>query len=256
MSHGRGWVVQSWTCSSSTGKCVSAGVPCIDHVRTYSHIGFDADILQHYWLGSKHRQPIPLVCRHDYGQQNYVAAAQQLADMQAGGKIRRIGLTNFDVRRTAEMLDAGVPLVSNQVSTCACHSCLGSNFVLGVSHLLGHPRCAWKSLCCSYMSNTCCTVAHFNWLHRFASACCGSCSVIAGCVHIGAVLAAGPAPREWHGGLLSAARHAAAAVRCGRWRPAQRPLPRRQARPVSSSGSGNICWPLDSSALVCRCEVK
>ena len=54
--------------------------------------------------------------RHDYGQRNYVAAAQQLADMQAGGKLRRIGLTNFDVRRTAELLDAGVPLVSNQVN--------------------------------------------------------------------------------------------------------------------------------------------
>lgn len=44
-----------------------------------------------------------------------MAAAQKLADMQAAGKIRRIGLTNFDVARTAEMLDAGVPLVSNQV---------------------------------------------------------------------------------------------------------------------------------------------
>jgi Aldo/keto reductase family len=57
--------------------------------------------------------------RHDYGQRNYVAAAQQLADMQAAGKLRRIGLTNFDVRRTAELLDAGVPLVSNQVDCCA-----------------------------------------------------------------------------------------------------------------------------------------
>lgn len=57
-----------------------------------------------------------IVNRHDYGQRNYVAAAQQLADMQAGGKLRRIGLTNFDVRRTAELLDAGVPLVSNQVN--------------------------------------------------------------------------------------------------------------------------------------------
>ena len=53
--------------------------------------------------------------RHDYGQRNYVAAAQRLADMQAAGKIRRIGLTNFDVPRVMEMLDAGVPLVSNQV---------------------------------------------------------------------------------------------------------------------------------------------
>jgi len=44
-----------------------------------------------------------------------VAVAQKLADMQAAGKIRRIGLTNFDVARTSEMLAAGVPLVSNQV---------------------------------------------------------------------------------------------------------------------------------------------
>lgn len=46
----------------------------------------------------------------------YVDAALRLADMQASGKIKHIGVTNFDVPRLMEMMDAGVPIVSNQVS--------------------------------------------------------------------------------------------------------------------------------------------
>jgi diketogulonate reductase-like aldo/keto reductase len=34
-----------------------------------------------------------------------------------GSKIRHIGVTNFDVPRLMEMLDAGVPIVSNQASS-------------------------------------------------------------------------------------------------------------------------------------------
>ena len=35
--------------------------------------------------------------------------------MQQRGKIANIGLTNFDVLRVQQMVDAGVPVVSNQV---------------------------------------------------------------------------------------------------------------------------------------------
>jgi diketogulonate reductase-like aldo/keto reductase len=36
------------------------------------------------------------------------------------GLIRQLGLTNFDVQRTRELLDAGVDIVSNQVRVCMC----------------------------------------------------------------------------------------------------------------------------------------
>lgn len=51
----------------------------------------------------------------DYGVPGYVDAALWLAELQDRGKIRHLGLTNFDVPRTREILDAGVPLVCNQV---------------------------------------------------------------------------------------------------------------------------------------------
>ena len=53
-------------------------------------------------------------CRHDYSVRNYVAAAQHLATAQQEGLCRHIGVTNFDVPRLKEMLDAGVRIVSNQ----------------------------------------------------------------------------------------------------------------------------------------------
>lgn len=58
------------------------------------------------------------VGRHDYGVKNYVAAARHLADLQAEGVCRHIGVTNFDVPRLRELLDAGVRIASNQVGAC------------------------------------------------------------------------------------------------------------------------------------------
>lgn len=66
------------------------------------NLGIDVlDCVQFYW--------------HDYTVPGYVDAALHLADLQASGKIRSVGVTNFDVPRLAEMVDAGVPIVSNQV---------------------------------------------------------------------------------------------------------------------------------------------
>ena len=42
-------------------------------------------------------------------------AALKLVDMQQRGKVRHIGVTNFDVPRVQQLVDAGVPIVSNQV---------------------------------------------------------------------------------------------------------------------------------------------
>jgi aryl-alcohol dehydrogenase-like predicted oxidoreductase len=51
----------------------------------------------------------------NYDVPGYVEAALWLTELQRAGKIRHLGITNFDVPRTREMLDAGVPLVCNQV---------------------------------------------------------------------------------------------------------------------------------------------
>ncbi len=51
----------------------------------------------------------------DYDVPGYVETAQHLDDLRTAGKIGEVGLTNFDAKRTAEILSAGVSLASNQV---------------------------------------------------------------------------------------------------------------------------------------------
>ncbi len=51
----------------------------------------------------------------DYSVPRYVEVCLHLAELQKAGKIRYIGATNFNVSSLREMLDAGCPLISNQV---------------------------------------------------------------------------------------------------------------------------------------------
>ncbi|MAG12974.1 MAG: aldo/keto reductase [Spirochaetales bacterium] len=51
----------------------------------------------------------------DYDVPGYVQTAGWLADLQKQGKIRHLGVTNFDVTRLRKILAGGVPIVSNQV---------------------------------------------------------------------------------------------------------------------------------------------
>ena len=51
----------------------------------------------------------------DYQFPRYVETAVHLADLQKQGKIRYIGVTNFDAAHLQEILDAGVEVASNQV---------------------------------------------------------------------------------------------------------------------------------------------
>lgn len=51
----------------------------------------------------------------DYTFPKYVDTALHLKELQAKGKIRFLGITNFDAAHLKEMLDAGVDFVSNQV---------------------------------------------------------------------------------------------------------------------------------------------
>ena len=59
------------------------------------------DLVQFYW--------------HDYGVRKYVAAAQYLQEEVERGRVRHIGVTNFDVPRMQQMIDGGVRIVANQV---------------------------------------------------------------------------------------------------------------------------------------------
>jgi aryl-alcohol dehydrogenase-like predicted oxidoreductase len=51
----------------------------------------------------------------DYEVPRFVDTAQWLAELQQAGKIQYLGVTNFDVPRLKQMVDAGVRLVSHQV---------------------------------------------------------------------------------------------------------------------------------------------
>lgn len=44
-----------------------------------------------------------------------VDAAKSLADLQAKGLIKNLGTTNMDTQALAAIVDAGVPVVCNQV---------------------------------------------------------------------------------------------------------------------------------------------
>jgi aryl-alcohol dehydrogenase-like predicted oxidoreductase len=67
-----------------------------------SRLGVDAlDCVQFYW--------------HDYNTSGYVDAALHLSELQSKGKIKTVGVTNFDVKRLSEMCDAGVDVKVNQI---------------------------------------------------------------------------------------------------------------------------------------------
>lgn len=90
-------------------------VPDLDRLQTHSRgdvvrgvdrslqrLGVDAlDLVQLHWW--------------DYDALGYIDAALWLNELRTAGKIRHVGLTNFDPQRVAEIVAAGVPVVSHQV---------------------------------------------------------------------------------------------------------------------------------------------
>jgi aryl-alcohol dehydrogenase-like predicted oxidoreductase len=70
--------------------------------RSLKRLGVERlDLVQFHWW--------------DYSIQGYVEAALHLQQLQQQGKIRHVGVTNFDGAHLQEILEAGVPIVSNQV---------------------------------------------------------------------------------------------------------------------------------------------
>lgn len=51
----------------------------------------------------------------DYQFPGYIDTALHLSELQKSGKIRYVGITNFDTPRIQEMIDAGVKITTNQV---------------------------------------------------------------------------------------------------------------------------------------------
>ncbi len=51
----------------------------------------------------------------DYSAPGYIEAAGFLKDLQEAGKIRLVGVTNFDADHLQALLDEGIPVISNQV---------------------------------------------------------------------------------------------------------------------------------------------
>jgi aryl-alcohol dehydrogenase-like predicted oxidoreductase len=70
--------------------------------RSLQRLGVERlDLVQFHWW--------------DYDIAGYVETAWHLETLRQAGKIKHIGLTNFDVRRLEEILAAGVPVVAHQV---------------------------------------------------------------------------------------------------------------------------------------------
>jgi aryl-alcohol dehydrogenase-like predicted oxidoreductase len=59
------------------------------------------DLLQFHWW--------------DYEDENYLSALTYLAELRDAGKLRHLGLTNFDTEHLSRITDAGIRIVSNQV---------------------------------------------------------------------------------------------------------------------------------------------
>jgi aryl-alcohol dehydrogenase-like predicted oxidoreductase len=90
-------------------------VPDLDRLRTHSRADVTRGIDRS--LGRLGVERLDVVQLHwwDYDVPGYVEAASWLDELRRAGKIRHIGLTNFDVPRLGEIAAAGVPIVSHQV---------------------------------------------------------------------------------------------------------------------------------------------
>jgi aryl-alcohol dehydrogenase-like predicted oxidoreductase len=90
-------------------------VPDLDRLPTHSRAdvvrGVDRSLAR---LGVER---VDLVQLHwwDYDIPGYVDAAGWLDEQRRAGKIRHVGLTNFDQKRLSEIVTAGIPIVSHQV---------------------------------------------------------------------------------------------------------------------------------------------
>lgn len=89
-------------------------VPDIDYLKQVD-FAFTESIIDRS-LKRLNREYLDLVQFHwwDYDTPGYIETAGDLLRLKEKGKIRNIGVTNFDTKRLAELVDAGIPIVSMQ----------------------------------------------------------------------------------------------------------------------------------------------
>ena len=100
----------------------------IEHVRVHTKFVPDLDALASLTAHDIRRiidrsrerlgvRAVDLVQFHwwDYDIPGVVEAARYLATLRAEGRIRQLGVTNFDTPHLTRLLDAGIPIVSHQV---------------------------------------------------------------------------------------------------------------------------------------------
>jgi aryl-alcohol dehydrogenase-like predicted oxidoreductase len=90
-------------------------VPDLDALRALDRDAVEATIDRSLARLGVERLDLVQFSWWDYRVPRYVEVAQWLSELRTAGKIRHVAATNFDTHRVREMLDAGVPLVSNQV---------------------------------------------------------------------------------------------------------------------------------------------
>jgi len=90
-------------------------VPDLDALATLKRIDVEAIIDRSLKRLGVERLDLVQFSWWDYAIPRYVEVAQWLSELKQAGKLRHVAATNFDTQRMREMLDAGVPLVSNQV---------------------------------------------------------------------------------------------------------------------------------------------
>lgn len=104
---------------AATAPCVLQGIS-----RSLDRLGLDrVDLVQFYW--------------HDYSVRKYVQAAQYLMEERARGRIKHVGVTNFDVPRMQQMMDGGVQIEGNQVRRW--HAGVGACGLRPAGGVTAHP---------------------------------------------------------------------------------------------------------------------
>ncbi len=73
------------------------------------------DAVQLHWLSVPRRNSVD---RWDYEEPKYVDTAVYLAQLQKRGIVRNVALTNFNTSAMRQIVDAGVNVLSNQVTLC------------------------------------------------------------------------------------------------------------------------------------------
>mmetsp|Transcript_74738 Transcript_74738/g.121449 ORF Transcript_74738/g.121449 Transcript_74738/m.121449 type:complete len:343 (+) Transcript_74738:30-1058(+) len=103
---------------SVLGQLRSLGVTPVIHTKFVTR---ESDIDTAYQVNSRSTQALggvpDLVAFHwwSYADDRYVQAAQHLTTLRDEGKLRYVAACNFDLEHLIPMVDAGVPIVSNQV---------------------------------------------------------------------------------------------------------------------------------------------